>query len=192
MTGWPDGAPDPSGWRVESRRLVVRDRYLNLAAERVVTGAGQVLDPFWVIEVPDWVNVVALTPDGGMVLVRQWRQAARAWVLEPPGGLIDPGEDACAAAARELREETGHAAGGFRVVATPWSDPSRNRNRLHVVLAEGAVPVAAPQPEPGEELRTVVMPVAEVLAGLPNGLLAHGAQLGGVMLALAAAGRLTP
>ena len=140
---------------------------------------------------PDWVNVIALTPDARMVLVRHWRQAAQAWVLEPPGGLIDPGEDACAAAARELREETGYAAGRYRVVATPWSDPSRNRNRLHVVLAEGALPVTEPRLEAGEDLRAEVMPVTEVLAGLQHGLLAHGAQLGRVMLALAASGHLT-
>ncbi len=95
------------------------------------------------------------------------------------------------AAARELREETGYAAERLRVVATPWSDPSRNRNRLHVVLAEGAVRVAEPRLEAGEDLRTEVLPVAEVLAGLPHGLLSHGAQLGGVILALAAAGHLT-
>jgi 8-oxo-dGTP pyrophosphatase MutT (NUDIX family) len=187
---WPEGAPAADGWRVEARRSLVHDRYLHLVAERVVTGSGAVLDPYYVLDLPDWVIVVALTPDGRMVLVRQWRQGARAWVLEPPGGVMDPGEDACRTAARELREETGYAAARFRVVATPWSDPSRNSNRMHVVLAEGAMPAGAPQPDTGEEMRTELLPVSEVVAGLSHGLLTHGVQLGGVMLALAAAGHL--
>jgi 8-oxo-dGDP phosphatase len=188
---WPDGAPATDGWRVAASRTLVRDRFIDLAAERVVTGAGAVLDPFYVLTLPDWVVVVALTPDDRMVLVRQWRQGAKAWVLEPPGGVMDPGEtDACATAARELREETGFTAARWRVVATPWTDPSRNSNRLHVVLAEDAVPAGTPQHDAGEEMQTELLPVAQVLAGLPQGLLAHGVHLGGVLLALHAAGRI--
>lgn len=186
--GWPDGRPAADGWRVTSRRPLLRDRFIDLHAETVVTGAGTVLNPYYVLDFPDWVLVVALTPDARMVLVRQWRQGARAWVLEPPGGVMEPGEDACTTAARELREETGFAAGRFRVVATPWSDPSRNSNRIHVVLAEGAVAAGAPRLDAGEEMRTELLPVAEVLAGLPRGLMTHAMHIGGVVLALAAAG----
>jgi 8-oxo-dGTP pyrophosphatase MutT (NUDIX family) len=190
--GWPDGRPAEDGWRVTARRPLLRDRFIDLSAETVVTGAGTVLDPYYVVDLPDWVVVVALTPDARMVLVRQWRQGAKAWVLEPPGGVMDPGETPLATAARELREETGFAAERFRAVAAPWSDPSRNSNRMHVVLAEGAVPAGAPQLDGGEELRTELLPVQEVLAGLPHGLMTHAMHLGGVFLALQAAGFLKP
>ena len=187
---WPDGSPAADGWTIRSSRPVVRDRHLHLDAEACVTRTGAVIDPYWVIRYPDWVLVVALTPGDALVCVRQWRHGARAWVLEPPAGAIDPGDaDACATARRELLEETGYDAAGFRVVATPWSDPAHNSNRLHVVLAEAAVPVAAPRREPGEDMETVLLPLAEALAGLPEGLFGQGLHVGGLLLALRAAGR---
>jgi ADP-ribose pyrophosphatase len=61
---------------------------------------------FYVIHLADAVHVVALTPDDEVLLVRQFRAGSKRDSLEIPGGLIDPGEDPCAAGARELREET--------------------------------------------------------------------------------------
>ena len=178
-------------WQVLSRREVVRNRHLNLDAERVQTSAGAVLDPYWVMHYPDWVLAVALTPDDRLVLVRQWRQGAKAWVLEPPGGVMDPGDaDPCATAARELREETGYAAARLCLIGSMWSDPAHNSNRIHVVLAEGAVPAGAHDREAGEELETLTMPVAEVVAGVTRGVFVHAMHLGGLLLALQAAGRI--
>ena len=65
---------------------------------------------FFAIDSSDWVNVVPITPDGRVVMVRQYRHGAGELTLETPGGLVDPGETPAAAAARELLEETGYAA----------------------------------------------------------------------------------
>ena len=192
-TSWPEGpAPEAERpWKLLSRREVVRNRHLNLDAEAVETSAGAILDPYWVMSYPDWVLVVALTPEDRLVLVRQWRQGAKAWVVEPPGGVMDAGDaDPCATAARELREETGFAATRLRLVGSLWSDPAHNTNRIHVVLAEGAVPAGAHDREAGEELETLTMPVAEAIAGVTRGLFVHAMHLGGLLLALQAAGRL--
>jgi 8-oxo-dGDP phosphatase len=98
--------------------------------------------------------------------------------------------DPCATAARELREETGYVATRLRLVGSIWSDPAHNTKRIHVVLAEDAVPAGDHDREAGEELETLTMPVAEVIAGVTRGLFVHAMQLGGLLLALQAAGRL--
>lgn len=192
QTDWPTG-PLPEGerpWKTLSRREVVRNRHLNLDAEAVETRAGAVLDPYWVMDYPDWVLAVALTPDDRLVLVRQWRHGAKAWVLEPPGGVMDAGEEPCATAARELREETGYEAASFRLVGSIWSDPAHNTNRIHIVLAEGATEAGTHDREAGEELETVLLPVAEAVAGATRGMFVHAMHLGGLLLALREAGKI--
>jgi ADP-ribose pyrophosphatase len=73
------------------------------------TDSTATVDVFHAFRQDDYVNVLPMTPDGSFVLVRQYRPVIERWTLEFPGGLRDPGENAEAAAVRELREETGCA-----------------------------------------------------------------------------------
>ena len=146
------------------------NRWLKLDAEAVRTPAGLVLDPWWILDFPDWVLIVPVTSAGEVVLIRQWRQGARAFILETPGGLIDPTDaDASAAARRELLEETGYGAGDTHFVGHLWPDAARNTNRCHIILATGCTRVADPTPEPGETIETVLLPLAEAEAMLREG-----------------------
>ena len=152
-------------WRVLEERGVVRDRFVDLRDERVQTAAGALLDPYWVMHLKDWAVIFAITPDRDVVLVRQWRQAVKEWVLEPPGGVVDEG-DPVEAALRELREETGYAAPAARYLGAMFTDPARNTNRLHVLLAEGAVVSGPPAREPSEAMTVERLPLAALRPGL--------------------------
>jgi 8-oxo-dGTP pyrophosphatase MutT (NUDIX family) len=164
---------------------------VHLRAETWVTAGGTVLDPWYMLDWPEIVHVVALTPDDRMVLVRQFRPGAGAAILELPGGMMEPEEtDPVAAARREFQEETGHDAMAFRLVSALRNDPAHAGNRIHVILAEGAAPVAAQRLDTGEEIAVEVLPVAVVLAGLAEGLIGNAAHAGAILLALRAAGRI--
>ena len=104
------------------------------------------------LESPDWVNVVPMTPEGDLLLVRQFRFGVRATTLEIPGGMVHRGEDPALAAARELREETGHVA--QRLVALPPVEPNPAflDNLCHQYLAEGVEPAGALEQDAGEDL----------------------------------------
>jgi 8-oxo-dGTP pyrophosphatase MutT (NUDIX family) len=163
-----------------------------LRADRWVTPGGAVLDPWYVQERPDWVHVLALTPDDHILLIRQWRPGIGAGVLELPGGIMEPEEtDPLAAAAREFREETGHAAPDYRLFFAGATDPAHATNCVHFVLAPGAVPVGPPVPEAGEELVLERHRVADVLAGLPHGMIGNALHAGAILPGLLAAGRIT-
>ena len=181
----------PGGWTTLSSRSVLADRWLRLDAEAVRTPAGTVLDPWWILDFPDWVVVVPITVDDELVLIRQWRQGARAFVLEVPGGFIDPTDaDAQQAARRELLEETGHAAAALEFVGHLWPDPARNANRCHIILATGCTRVADMALEAGETIETVLVPLAEARALLRDGAMESALHCAALLRGLAAAGRL--
>lgn len=180
-----------AAWLRTASRTVLRDRWINLRADAYVTPAGAVLDPWYVLQPPDWVHVLAITPDDHIVLVRQWRPGAAAAVLELPGGLIDPHEtDPAAAGRRECLEETGYAAPEYRAYLSLFPDPAHATHRVHFVLAERAVPVAPQRLDHGEEIAVELHRVADVLAGLSQGMLPGAPQVGGVLLGLREAGRI--
>ena len=186
-----DTPPAPGGWETLSSRPVVDDPWLRLNAEAVRTPQGLVLDPWWILDFPDWVLIVPITTAGEVVLIRQWRQGARQFVLEIPGGAIDPHDpDALAAARRELLEETGYAAAELRHVGALWPDPARNNNRCQVVLALGCERVAEQALEPGETIETVAQPLAETRRMLRDGGMESAMHCAALLRGLCAAGLL--
>jgi 8-oxo-dGTP pyrophosphatase MutT (NUDIX family) len=128
---------------------------------------------FVVIESNDWVNVIALTDDGRMVMVRQFRFGVHDFTLEIPGGVIETGEDPVSAGLRELREETGFAGRDARLLAQVRPNPAIQANRCHLVLVEGCVPTTSVQLDPFEEIEVSLLPVDEVFARAERGEITH-------------------
>jgi 8-oxo-dGTP pyrophosphatase MutT (NUDIX family) len=113
---------------------------------------------FFGIGASDWVNVIPLTPEGRVVMVRQFRHGVGAVTLETPGGIVDPGESPAQAAARELLEETGYRAGSIAPLGSVNPNPALFGNRLHAFVARDARQVA--EIAGGETEETVVELVA--------------------------------
>jgi ADP-ribose pyrophosphatase len=136
---------------------------------------------FVVMHAPDWVNVVALTPDDRLVLVRQFRFGANALSLEVPGGVIEQGEDPVAAGMRELSEETGYG-GVPRHLGSVHPNPAIQDNRCHFVLVEGAVYKGPMKWDHDEEIEVSTAPVGEVLAWARSGAITHSLTVAALML----------
>jgi 8-oxo-dGTP pyrophosphatase MutT (NUDIX family) len=147
--------------RVESRR-VQRCGIFDL--DRVRFEPPDAADPrwYWVLDVPDWINVIALTDDDHVVLVRQHRFGIDEVTLEIPGGMCDPGEPPADAARRELLEETGFAAGSWTELGWVHPNPPIQNNRCTTFLAREIVRRAAPRPDPDERIETVLVPLDDV------------------------------
>jgi 8-oxo-dGTP pyrophosphatase MutT (NUDIX family) len=137
---------------------------------------------FFVINPPDWVNVVALTPDGHLVLVRQFRFGTNDFSLEIPGGVIDEGEDPLAAGVRELREESGYVGTAARLLGSVHPNPAIQSNRCHLMLVENARPAADLDWDPDEEFEIITKPVDEVYALAASGHITHALVLNALLL----------
>jgi 8-oxo-dGTP pyrophosphatase MutT (NUDIX family) len=111
-------------WEQVSEESLVRYKVFDVVKSRRRSPRTGAEIGFFLVRTPDWVNVVAITEDEQLLLVRQYRHGTKQFSLEIPGGLIDPHEtDPAAAAARELREETGFLHGELRPLGVMTPKP---------------------------------------------------------------------
>jgi ADP-ribose pyrophosphatase len=160
-------------WRITSTRRLQAFPILRLRQDRCVSPRTGAEHDFVILEVPDWVNVIALTPDEQVVLIRQWRFGAQEVSLEIPGGMIDPGESPAVAAVRELREETGYEAAEWLDLGSIQPNPALFTNRCHTLLARGCTAVGAPEQMDTEDISVELRPLAEVPRLLADGAIGH-------------------
>ena len=126
-----------------------------------------------VLATPDWVNVVALTPERRLVVVRQYRFGSATVTIEIPGGVVDPGEPPEDAARRELREETGYTAERWTSLGSVEPNPAFHDNLCHHWLAEGARPTHELELDPGEDIAVDTLELEEARELVARGEIRH-------------------
>jgi 8-oxo-dGTP pyrophosphatase MutT (NUDIX family) len=129
--------------------------------------------PFSVIDSADWVNVVGLTPDEEIILVRQYRHGSERFSLEIPGGIVDADEDPADAAVRELREETGFQGTAPVYLGTIDPNPAVLSNRCHTYLVRDCRPTGDQELDPGEDIELALLPRSEVALAVADGRISH-------------------
>lgn len=140
---------------------------------------------FFVIEAPDWCNVIAVTPTDEIVMIRQFRPGVRGVRLEIPGGVIEADEDPARAAVRELREETGFEGAAPELICVTEPNPALQSNRCWSYLVRDARPTGRLEPDHDEVIETVLLPGAELERVVREGELSHALLLVPVLRYLA-------
>jgi 8-oxo-dGTP pyrophosphatase MutT (NUDIX family) len=170
----PAPAPGPARWELRGERVVTATRVLDVLERRYHHPRRDLDREFVVLRAPDWVNVLALTADGRLVLVRQFRFGVDDFSLEIPGGVIEAGEDPVTAGVRELREETGYAGERARLIGSVQPNPAIQDNRCHFVLVEDARLVDPVEWDDDEEIAVSTAAVGDALAWARAGRISHG------------------
>jgi len=169
--------PQPSRWDKQGESVLTQTRIFDLRTARYRHPVRQTERDFYVVHSPDWVNVIALTPDHQLVLVRQFRFGVDDFSIEIPGGVMDLGEDPLAAGLRELREETGFVGQNARIIGRVHSNPAILSNACHFVFVEQVVRGAELEWDTDEEIEVATVPVDEVLAMAQSGKISHSLVL---------------
>jgi ADP-ribose pyrophosphatase len=138
---------------------------------------GQSHDMF-VLDQPNWVNVIPLTPDDHVVMVEQWRHGSRTIELETPGGLMDDGETPEVCARRELLEETGYEPGQLVHLGTVKPNPAIQSNLQHYLLATGCRQVTVLNLDHAEDIAVRLVPLADIPGMIRTSKITHGIVIG--------------
>lgn len=129
---------------------------------------------FFLLDCPNWVNVVALTPRREIIFVEQYRHGSDEVELEIPGGIIDPGDvSPLTAGCRELLEETGYQGRDAQLIGQVHPNPALMGNICYTVLTRNCEMVKAVELDITEDLATVLVPVDDVSELVRSGKIRH-------------------
>ncbi|MGF7215584.1 8-oxo-dGTP pyrophosphatase MutT (NUDIX family) [Spirosoma lacussanchae] len=163
----PDNDPQP--WQVESSEYIHQLPWFTVRKDAVRMASGGYIPDYFLLEYPDWINVVAVTTAGQLVLIRQYRHGSADVRYELCAGVVDPGESALATAQRELLEETGFGGGHWEPLLTLSANPGTHTNRCYCFLATGVEPVQAQELEITEEITVHLVSRERVLDIIETG-----------------------
>ena len=156
-------------WKVLDSKYLFKRPWLTARVDKVELPTGAIIDEYYILEYPEWVNVIAITEDGQFVFVRQYRHGISKTVNELCAGVVEDGEEPIDAAKRELLEETGFGGG----VWTPWmtisANASTHTNLTHCFLATGVKKISEQHLDKGEDINVRIFSREQVLQMLRQG-----------------------
>lgn len=131
---------------------------------------------------PGAVAILPVTAKGSYLFIRQFRAAARGWLLEIPAGTLEAGESPLACARRELVEEIGFAARRWRKLGSIFVAPGYTTEVIHIYEARDLRPAFAEQDE-DEHIETVELSKRQVVDAVRRGRIRDGKSVSAVHLA---------
>jgi ADP-ribose pyrophosphatase len=166
-------------WQITRSEQVADCRIFKVRKDVTVNPRTGKAHDMYVLEQPNWVNVIPLTPDEQVILVQQWRHGSRTVELETPGGLMDESETPEQCAHRELLEETGYEPGDLVRLGTVRPNPAIQNNLQHYVLATGCRKIMEPALDHAEDIAVHLVPLTQIAGMIRSGQITHGIVIGG-------------
>jgi len=164
-------------WKRLSSSVVFQSPIFSIRQVSARSGQRDLEKKFVVLDSADWVNVIALTQDEQVVLIRQYRHGTEQITTEIPGGVAEKGEDPMTAARRELLEETGYDTEDWKQIGVVEPNPAFQVNRAYTFLAQGVRKVAEPQLDESEEIEVEEQPLSKITELIADGTIRHSLVL---------------
>ena len=149
-------------WKILKSEYLIQRPWLTARRDHVKLPDGREIHDYYVLEYPDWVNVIAITKDGQFVMERQYRHALGRTSFELPCGVMEKGEEPLEAIQRELLEETGYGGGEWRHLMDLSANSSTMNNMTHCFVATGVEKISNPHLDATEDLEVHLLSRDEV------------------------------
>lgn len=168
-------------WKCIRSKLNQSFRVFSVRTDTAISPRTGYEHDFYIIESNDWINIIPITQDEHVIMVRQYRHGSKMITLEIPGGLVDYGDTPEKAALRELMEETGYEAKEIIKIGEVNPNPALFNNRCHTFLARGLKKVSDPKPDQTEDIEVVLIPVSEIPELILKGEIDHAIVISAFM-----------
>ncbi|MFL2944354.1 MAG: NUDIX hydrolase [Candidatus Poseidoniales archaeon] len=133
--------------------------------------------PFFLLDGSDWINVIAVTSEQMLVMVKQYRFGTSKFELEIPGGIIEKGESPIEAGVRELKEETGYAGIDPKYLGYVDPNPAFQTNKCHTIIIQNCEKVDIQNLDPGEDIEVEIISEANIQKHIDKGTIRHSLVL---------------
>ncbi|HBC86226.1 MAG TPA: NUDIX hydrolase [Lentisphaeria bacterium] len=169
-------------WKIHSSREILETPVFKVWVDNSECPRNGKRGDFYRFKCGGWVNIIAVTPDDKLVMIRQFRHGTKKWELEIPGGLIDRTDsDPLSAGQRELLEETGYKGKNARMIGKVCPNPALQDNVCYTVFVDNAKKTSGTSMEDGEDIETLLLPHEKVLKLIKGGKITHGLVLNALM-----------
>lgn len=156
-------------WKILNSKYVIKDKWISLRADTCIMPSGKIVEPYYILEYPTWVSVVAITKKNEVILVKQYRHGCKKTLLELPSGCMEVYDlSPMDAIKRELLEETGYTSEEFIDLGTISANPSSHNNLTYSFLALNVELVKEPHLDDTEQIEVVLKPLKQVIECLKN------------------------
>jgi 8-oxo-dGTP pyrophosphatase MutT (NUDIX family) len=149
-------------WKVLSSEYLSRHQYFTARKDKCETPDGKIIEAYYVVELPTTACAVALTENGDVLMVRQYRHPLKETLIEIPGGFIDENESPEVAMKRELLEETGYEFSSIIKVGKIAANPGVLDNYTYLFLAKGGIKTSEQKLDDTEELEVEKISLKEL------------------------------
>ncbi len=159
-------------WEILDSRTERDYKIFKIKSVKAISPRTSKTNEFYTIETKDWVNIIPLTENREVVMIRQYRHGSNEISLEIPGGLVDE-KNPEEAAIRELQEETGYKGENVEYLGAVNPNPAIFNNLCHTYLVEKAKKTSPKNLDPDEDIEVVLVPLSEIPSLIDRGMINH-------------------
>ena len=167
----------PKPWKLLSSKMGESYTIFNFRIDRSRSPRTERAHDFYILESEDWVNVIPITLNKEVVLIRQYRHGTREVALEIPGGIVEPGDTPERAARRELKEETGYESSEMILLGHVHPNPAFLNNRCSTFLARDVSLKGFQDQDDKEDIEVLIRPLDEIPRLIREGEITHSLVL---------------